>query len=745
MKKLCLLKANAEKLRKDLKDKKVDLVSLMNMTTKARTELLSKYTSSAEEGKLVNTLFEQKLLLKNRVLGVINLFKKLGQIGKYDPTKKAQLDKLAQDWKDVQLERALSPAENQSFLNDAADIMMGTHITQEQATEIFKMDKKIRDLKSNYNEETMEWKSEESKKLYGATVRASENYTNDIGSVKTIKETLKERGYKFKEDYGDNRIKAMANVVGDVARVISQNSVSIVASIDDSFFGRQGIFTLLTGHPKIWIRNLAKSFRDIGRTFKGQETTDALLADVYSDPLYMSGEYQKAGIMDLREEQYPTSLPEKIPILGKFFKASEAAFVNGSLRVRTELYKVMREALTKKEGVISEEEIKGMGKVVNSLNAKGKLGRYGSNDLVRLLMWSPKMLKADLDILTAHSLSDIPKSTRKMARNNLLKIIIATVIINSLASLLGDKDTTEFDPRSSDFLAIKSGDTRFKYLRGIPALITLMARMITGQYKSSTTGEIKDYEPGFGKTSRMDALIEFAKNKAPPAIGAVYDILEEEDFDGNKPTFSSILLQKGVPISIQNILAIIQNPTLDNTLGVIADFFGLSSNTYRDSNTKSKIIPTDEKISKDNFLELVSVYAKALGTDPETAFNRIFTGQKIIQVSDGGIIVVARQSVEDSEAFKKEFAKKYGANTKEVKLDHTIPNKLGGEEKASNWKIVPTSVWSSYTKTENALIQAVKDEKIKLKEAQDLIVKFKQINDTAQRKAYGEKLQLKYK
>ena len=717
----------------------------MGMSTKERTKLFSKY-GSPEEATLINTLYENKLLLKNRTLGVINLFKKLGQIGRYDPTKKAQLDTLIQEFKDKQLERTLSPKETESFLNDAADVMLGRHITKEQALAIFKIDKKIRDLKKSYNEETLTWSNQNDKQEYGATVRALEIYTQELGTAKSIKEALIERGYKFAEDWSENRVRAVGNVVLDTAKAIADNSVSLVASVDDSFFGRQGIFTLLTGHPKIWGRNFAKSFLDIGRTFKGQQTTDALLADLYSDPLFINGEYQKAKLVDLREEQFPTSLPEKIPVLGKFFKASEAAFVNGSLRVRTELYQMMRDMNTKKGVELSDENIKGMGSVINSLNAKGSLGKF-ENPIIRLLMWAPKMLKADIDILTAHSFSTIPKNARHFAMGNLVKIVAITAILEGLFSLL-DPESTELDPRSSDFLSLKKNDTRIKYLRGIPAIITLMARMISGSYKSSTTGEIVEYSPGFGATSRLDALIQFIQGKAPPATGAIYDLLEGEDFDGNKPTFSSILLQRGVPISIQNAVELTKNPTIDRTFGVIADFFGLSSNTYRDSNSKSQLIPTNTVIKNDDFFSMVSVYAKAMGTDPETAFNRIFTGQKIMQVSEGGIIVVERQDVADSEAFKKQWVENNGgkvSDMKEVKLDHTIPNKLGGEEKPSNWKIVPTSVWSSYTKTENALIQAVKDKKIPLKEAQQEIVKFKSIEDTADRKEYGDALIEKYR
>jgi len=267
--------------------------------------------------------------------------------------------------------------------------------------------------------------------------------------------------------------------------------------------------------------------------------------------------------------------------------------------------------------------------------------------------------------------------------------------------------------------------------------------MITGQYKSATTGEIKDYGSGFAETSRFDALTNFFVNKAPPATRSVIDVTRGRNFEGEVPTFSSILMQAGMPISIQNMIELAENPTIDAAFGVVADFFGLGSNTFRDSNHKTEIIPTNTVIKNEDFKTMVQVYAKAIGTDPETAFNRIFTGQVIMQVSDGGIIVVERQDIKDSQAFKKQWVEDHGGKTadmKQIKLDHIIPNKLGGEEKPDNWQIVPNSVWSSYTKVENALIQAVKDKKISLKEAQKQIVEFKKIDDNQDRKERGDEI-----
>lgn len=124
---------------------------------------------------------------------------------------------------------------------------------------------------------------------------------------------------------------------------------------------------------------------------------------------------------------------------------------------------------------------------------------------------------------------------------------------------------------------------------------------------------------------------------------------------------------------------------------------------------------TNEKGLLDNLF----LYAKAIGTDPVTAFNRIFTGQKIRRI-DSGAIIVERMPFVESQAIRSER----GA-TNEVILDHTIPLQLGGSNSENNLKLVPKADWQRYTPIENYLGELLRNDKISKKEAQDLIIKFK--------------------
>lgn len=135
----------------------------------------------------------------------------------------------------------------------------------------------------------------------------------------------------------------------------------------------------------------------------------------------------------------------------------------------------------------------------------------------------------------------------------------------------------------------------------------------------------------------------------------------------------------------------------------------------------------NEVASDRSVIETVWTYAKALGTDPVTAFNRIFTGQRIKYVTNG-TVVVDRLPLAESQAEKK----RQGSTGAEVKLDHTLPLQLGGSNDKGNLKLVPTSIWASYTPVEDALGTALRNGNITKAVAQSLIKDFKEGNITAQ-------------
>lgn len=142
---VCLLPEKVADFRQALKNKDLDIGKLMNMSSEERTATFKDY--AGDNAKDVNTMFEQKLVLKNRIAGLKNWAAKLGEVGKYSESGKADVAKALADYRAKQTERIFSPQEDEAFLNDLADKATGTHISREVAGKVFDMAQKMDDLK----------------------------------------------------------------------------------------------------------------------------------------------------------------------------------------------------------------------------------------------------------------------------------------------------------------------------------------------------------------------------------------------------------------------------------------------------------------------------------------------------------------------------------------------------------------------------------------------------------------------
>lgn len=584
--KFCLLPNKVEKFKKALKEKEIKIQDLLNMSSEARTKLLEKY--AGENAKDVNYLFEQKLVLKNKLLGIQNWASKVGEVGRYDPAKKAELKKMAEDYKKAQQERIFNPKEEQTFLNDLADQALGTHITKVEAKNIFDFTSKLDKAKEMFDVEKNEWKSAEARTEYGATKTILENYIDGLSKNKDLKDMVLDYYYKTKQNFAENKAKSVTTLIRDTAQTISDNAVAFVASIDNSFLGRQGLSTLMT-EPKIWADMAGKSFKDIYQSLAkkegGQIAKDTVKAEMYSRPNYINGNYEIAKLIPRAEEQFPTTLPEKIPVIGRAFSASEATFTNSAIRARINTFDKIVD-LAQKQGVeMGKEQIQNIGKLINSVTARGDLGRMGEGGVIKLVLWAPKMLKANWDVLTAHTggAGLDTAFARRRARINLAKIAITTSGIAAIINALRP-GTVETDPRSSDFLRVKVGNTRFDLTGGKGSIITLIARMLSMETKSSTTGIVtKLNEGGFADRTLFDVGIDFLRNKTAPFVSGLLTLAEGETFEGDKATLKTVGKDIITPISVENFIETYYgdtDPTTAQEIGNIADFLGVSANTY---------------------------------------------------------------------------------------------------------------------------------------------------------------------
>lgn len=578
---LCFGKDTAQKFRDALEKDKGLIKRIVEAPDTATRENILSFLG--EDASKAATLFEEKLILKNKVQGLKNAIAKIGELGRYDPAKKAQLEKAVSDYRSAQQERVFNPKQEQTFLGSVAEKILGTEITKEQAKTAWDLRTTADKIKeTDYKNET--WSSPEARGKYGAAEVIYKKFVDGLKNGDyTLKETLKgyidEKKFQFKE----NAPKAVASTIGDAITGLFNIFTNLVATLDNSFLGRQGAITL-TKNPKIWWNIVTGSFSDIIRTFGDGKAVDALWTDIFSRPNYVEGRYEKAKLFPRAEEETPSGgLLGDIPYLGKPIKAADIAFNGSAIRARADLFDMLYNTRKAAGMELNDTVIKDIGTHVNAITARGKMGQIGNSKIVSLLLWAPKMLKADWDILTGHTFGVglETKTMRVEALKTIVGVAVATAATAAIADAI-DPGSVEFDPRSANFMAIKKGKTTIKipFPRGMTQLVILMSRLITKQSKSSQTGIITELNSGkFGAPTMYDVGLQFLANKTQPAVNSIIQVLQGRTYSGQEPSVANILggLQ---PISVQNVEQLRQTADMWAALGVALDFIGVNAQTY---------------------------------------------------------------------------------------------------------------------------------------------------------------------
>ncbi len=550
----CLLKPEVEKFVEALKTGEINPVKLAEMTSKERRDYLSDIVGK-ENAKEVNALFESKLLLKNQQQGMINWAKKTA--GLKPEVRRDLISRIEK------MDKVLDPKERDLFLEDLASTKLGTDVTFEEAKYITEVSNKVVEAKAKIKEGSPD--GSEERLAYGRELVKLNDFVNDLKAKNT--DTLLQQ---IKESPGTAVVEGISNL-GGLAK-------SLKASLDNSVIGRQGLKTLFS-NPSIWRKNSLQTFKDMVQQFGGKEVVKEVMADVLSRKNALNGLYRKEKLaIGNIEEAFPTSLPEKIPLLGRAFKASQAAFEGFQYRTRADVFDKYVE-IAEKTGA----DIEGIGKVANALTGRGDMGKLEPMaDKLNTLLFSPRFLKSNIDLLTAHAFDKgMGSFARKKAAENLIKTVggIGTVLTIANAVMPGSVET---DPRSSDFGKIKVGDTRFDVAGGMASLVTLASRLGTMSSKSSTTGKVTPLNSDkYGARTGIDVAKDFILGKFAPLPGAVRDILKGQDFQGNKPTLKSTAVNLLAPLPFQNAVEASKNPnSAPLMLRIILDGLGIGASTY---------------------------------------------------------------------------------------------------------------------------------------------------------------------
>jgi hypothetical protein len=447
--------------------------------------------------------------------------------------------------------------------------------------------------------------------LHLARAKLNLPHLNDAAATKISDLSQKIQGlsdgeekYKLIRELHDTVNGSIPSSKGEIFRQIFAAPRSTQASFDISFGGRQGA-VLGTRFPKEW----GAAQKDSVKGFKSQKYYDNKIAELNtrSD---MPSEYlalrEKAGVAitggpdALHEEAFASSLPEKVPVLGKGVEASDRAYTLGLSSLRDKTFeKIYREyENVKPMSTWSDEEIKSIGRFINTASGRGDLGKYleAHGKTLQEALFSPKLWKSRLDMLNPLYYYKLKGPARKYALQSAATFTGTAASVMALAAAAGA--TVDGDARSSDFLKIKVGDTRFDILGGLQQNLVFLHRELpgsiagqktyigSGEKKSSQTGKITDLSAGgFGAANRLSILSDLFQSKESPSISAITTQIKGQDKSGNQLTPTTRLKDLGslgVPLSIGDTYNNIQHS--QSVAGGIAKsvpgFVGIGVNSY---------------------------------------------------------------------------------------------------------------------------------------------------------------------
>ena len=305
---------------------------------------------------------------------------------------------------------------------------------------------------------------------------------------------------------------------------------------------------------------------------------------------------------------------EKVPVYGRGIEASDRAYSGGLTKLRYNIAKKWIDSLGGPDEALknlSEKELRDIGEVINtSTGSGGKKGGFTEKNMQTLAttLFAPRLWASRLNAINPAYYARLSPIARRRALENISSFMAAAGAVVGLAEASGAE--VEMDPRSSDFMKIKNGNTRFDIFGGLQQNVVFFARMITGEKKNSSTGEIQTMGEGFGQPNRLDLAQDMLQNKLNPLLGYAARMLQSSDGDTGNPNDRkdrfgediNVAKETGklvTPLGVQG-LADAYNDTGDagkSVLMNVPNFFGIGTQTYGESATKDQKTDSNGKIA----------------------------------------------------------------------------------------------------------------------------------------------------
>lgn len=329
---------------------------------------------------------------------------------------------------------------------------------------------------------------------------------------------------------------------------------SLQSTADLSGPMRQGLGLIHRG--EFW-----KSLAPMVKAAFDPKTSKALETSITSHPNYDLA--RDAGLSlttstpgGVNEDMFRSHLAEKIPVWGKVVQGSERAYVGFLNKLRFDTFNAMLEEAKAINPGDNPAVAEGISRYINVMTGRGGLGSLEKNvKELNNVLYSPGLISSRLQILTAPIqaltgkgfIADLPEGLRKEAAKSYAGIVGVNALALTLATAAGLD--VNLDPRSSDFLKAKDGNTRLDFGGGLLQYITLAARTIT---RETTSGDKTREMKGPGQTP-LDNTLRFVMNKLHPSLTLILDQQRGKTAVGEPFEWEKAIISRLTPMGFPDI------------------------------------------------------------------------------------------------------------------------------------------------------------------------------------------------
>ncbi len=416
-------------------------------------------------------------------------------------------------------------------------------------------------------------------------------------------------------------------------RGLNHTSRTLMTTSELSFLLRQANYRAWT-RPRDAIRSFAVANRSLISAKYADKIDEALRfvrpGKIGTEHGLFLGRWRDVKRLTQREEVFMAEWLDKVPVIGRIKKGFERGYVNGLNQIRVDWFDEGLQIIENTGRASDDKLISKWATYVNNMTGRADLDDIqDANKALKSMVETAKntlfaprftVSKWNRHKVAAEVLfgKDTPNAMRRLLASDAAKRWRRYERLAHYMSQNGAE--VEKDPRSSDFLKIKIGDTRYDVLGGDTQLQVMLARLATGETKDTATGLLKD-------NIATEIAQQYLAGKLNPLWSLIIDktvgrTFEGEDIDDSK-ILAKVIRDKFIPLYINDIKDKIFNEyeeqgktvaeSIEGSLPVIAlGFGGAGVQTYEPSARKKYELMIEDKAQElySKHYEELPVYLK---------------------------------------------------------------------------------------------------------------------------------------